>query len=167
MSERELQWIARSAETNYPIVEVGCYHGRSTRAWTDNCPGQVYAVDPWKGTYYTDKGRALLEIGECVYSSFYSNVKDCKNLIVFRGELPQFVESKIMGEQAGLVFIDGDHREEQVRIDIDAAMKILRPGGIIAGHDYTHTDWPGVKRVVDELFPTAMKWESIWWIQKS
>lgn len=34
-----------------------------------------------------------------------------------------------------LVFIDGDHREEQVRRDVKHALKCLAPGGIVVMHD--------------------------------
>ena len=49
-------------------------------------------------------------------------------------------ESQIVGKSwpflVDMVFVDGDHSESGVRGDIDAWMKCIKPGGIIAFHDY-------------------------------
>ena len=37
-----------------------------------------------------------------------------------------------------LVFIDGDHRDEALRIDVATAERLLKPGGTIAVHDAHH-----------------------------
>merc|ERR1740129_706130 len=49
-----------------------------------------------------------------------------------------------------LVFVDGDHSLEGASVDIRAWWPALRPGGVLAGHDYTLT-WPGVVRAVDDF----------------
>ena len=167
MSKRELNWIAHMASKYKTIVEVGCYKGRSTRAWTDNTSGKVYAVDPWNGNYYRNDGKVLWSSQDLnrVYNEFLANVKDCGNLIVFRGSLPDFFDS--LPVTPDLIFIDGDHRYENVKNDLLTAFQSLQIGGIIAGHDYSHSDWPGVKRAVDEFFPNVNLEESIWWTQKS
>ncbi len=52
------------------------------------------------------------------------------------------------------VFIDADHRYEYVRDDINAWARVVRPGGIVAGHDYNGPNDRrgvfGVKKAVDE-----------------
>lgn len=50
------------------------------------------------------------------------------------------------------VFVDGGHADVEVRGDIDAWLKTIKPGGIIAFHDYGTASLPDVKRVVDEAF---------------
>ena len=62
-----------------------------------------------------------------------------------------------------MVFIDGDHRYEEVKLDIIHALGLIRSGGIISGHDYSHKTWPGVKRAVDEVLGTVHHCDSIWW----
>jgi len=49
------------------------------------------------------------------------------------------VASIQFNETLDLVFIDGDHSYVAVREDIQAWRPFLRPGGILAGHDY-HLD---------------------------
>ncbi len=49
------------------------------------------------------------------------------------------------------IFIDAEHTYEGVKADIAAWYDKVRPGGIIAGHDFSHK-WPGVERAVGESF---------------
>ena len=51
------------------------------------------------------------------------------------------------------VFIDGDHRYQFVKQDIELWRAKLKPGGWLTGHD---RDWAPVKRAVDEAFPAGM-----------
>ena len=46
------------------------------------------------------------------------------------------------------VFIDGDHSYEGVKLDILNFLPKVRPGGLIAGHDYEHS--PMFRKAVDE-----------------
>jgi len=45
-------------------------------------------------------------------------------------------DDSLSGAEFDLVFIDGDHAAESVKSDIDKALSVLRPGGLIAFHDY-------------------------------
>lgn len=53
-----------------------------------------------------------------------------------------------------LVFIDADHSEEAVLMDIDAWLPRVKPGGLISGHDYHRDEDPhvGVRRAVQARF---------------
>jgi hypothetical protein len=43
---------------------------------------------------------------------------------------------------------------------------LIRPGGILAGHDYGRADWPGVQQVVDATFgPAVQVVDTIWWVR--
>eukprot|EP00933_Yihiella_yeosuensis_P082378 TRINITY_DN9622_c0_g1_i1.p1 TRINITY_DN9622_c0_g1~~TRINITY_DN9622_c0_g1_i1.p1 ORF type:complete len:421 (-),score=57.98 TRINITY_DN9622_c0_g1_i1:82-1344(-) len=50
-------------------------------------------------------------------------------------------------ESMDLVFLDGDHRLESVASDIQAWWPTVRPGGILAGHDFA-LSFPGVVEAV-------------------
>jgi predicted O-methyltransferase YrrM len=52
----------------------------------------------------------------------------------------------------GLVFVDGDHREPAVTHDVTWALKLLRPGGVLACHDLDEGSCPGVREALDQLF---------------
>jgi hypothetical protein len=59
--------------------------------------------------------------------------------------------------------VDAAHDEASVRRDIALARRLLRPGGLLCGHDYSEF-WPGVMAAVDDLVPQASRGPcSIWW----
>jgi SAM-dependent methyltransferase len=47
------------------------------------------------------------------------------------------------------LFVDAGHQYEEVRSDLSAWVRKVRPGGIIAGHDFNN---PDVERAVREVF---------------
>lgn len=73
-----------------------------------------------------------------------------------------------------LVYIDGDHRYDAVKADIEAWLPLVRKGGIIAGHDYLFRDGKGrrsvcgVKPAVDDYFREAVveKTDTVWVVQR-
>lgn len=48
------------------------------------------------------------------------------------------------------VFVDADHSEQGVRIDIKTWRPKIRPGGILLGHDAA---WESVRAAIDDLCP--------------
>jgi len=69
------------------------------------------------------------------------------------------------------VYIDADHSYEGVRRDLGAWFGKVREGGVLAGHDYEHPQFPGVQRAVDEFFG-RLGWkvthagDHVWWVVK-
>ena len=56
----------------------------------------------------------------------------------------------------GLVFIDGDHGSAAVMADVEAARKLLAPGGVLACHDLGEDCCcPGVRWALEALFPAG------------
>lgn len=165
MAPRELEWLANIARLSSKIIEVGSYKGRSTRVLCDNTYGHVTAIDPWDGPYITDKGKVLFDQA-VAWPEFQANLADADNLTAFRGTFADFALIN-KDTDYDFIFIDGDHRFEHVVHDINLGLTILKDGGILAGHDYTHEDWPAVRRVVDAKFPHRETLNSIWWITKS
>lgn len=165
MSEQELIWLATQALERKLIVEFGCLHGRSTCALADNNKGIIWAVDPWAGDYYSEEGVAL-PISTYVMPYFLNNLKEhieTQHVIPVRKFSYQFS----LDWPVDMVFIDGDHKYETVVKDIKKAYELLKPGGLICGHDYNHPMWPGVKQAVDELGVPNLEDGTIWWRIKS
>lgn len=167
MSEQELTWLANVATRCSVIVEFGSYCGRSARVLADNTDGVVYAVDPWNGDYPGRFVEAMAEINTFVMPEFVNNLKDhidAKKVIPVRTwsecfELPS-------GVSADFVFIDGDHRYLEVKKDIMKAKSLLKPGGMLAGHDYGHHGFMEVNKAVHELLGDIGVEDSIWWTEK-
>lgn len=183
MRDTELRWLATAAQRCQTIVEFGSYRGRSTRALADHCPGTVWAFDPWDDTYPNDDGSQAKWFKPGAWAAFQQHLADhiatgrvrpvrasSASLYPTPTSWETLVEAcpdvdGLAPGEVDLVFVDGDHRVEACRRDIDIALAWLRKGGILAGHDYGHPHWPGVQQAVDELGAAVQVVESIWWLE--
>lgn len=122
------------------LVEVGCWRGGSMRHLAKRLvecgrPFQLWGVDIWEHwdykvagikTSYADYNRALTEAG----------VRNQVTDIV----LPSIEAAKQFSDATlDFVFLDADHRPLAVLDDICAWRPKIRPGGVLAGHDYSDT----------------------------
>ena len=163
MSPVELAFLAELARNANYILEFGCYKGRSTRALADNTNGVVYAVDPWDGGYVNnDESQATWLDTKNAYNHFLHNLSD--HILIGKViTVKNFSWAFKSDLKFDFIFIDADHRYDAVLDDIKLAFKYIKRGGVIAGHDYGRSDWPGVKRAVDELFPNVETLDTIWY----
>lgn len=158
MSEAELTWLAEKSLDKNVVIEVGSWHGRSTRALGDNAMGIVYAVDTWDGSAnerdtWHQSARSM--DGDHAFYEFMQNNID----LVSRGKIvPVRMSSKNAsdffrrnGIIADMIFIDADHTYEGVVSDIKSWMPLLKPGGLLCGHDYVHSDHMKVIEAVDDV----------------
>lgn len=74
-------------------------------------------------------------------------------------------------ESVDVIFIDAEHTKDAVLADIRDWWPRMKRGGLVAGHDYGHRRFPGVKEAVDE-FTQRNKLElgvgngKVWWCFK-
>lgn len=177
---------------NMLIADVGCYTGLTTTLFANiinnNEGGKVWAIDWFKGNKETN-----LEI-----PSRYFNVKQVlidnlektnyKSLVEILDKPSLQAVANFSDETFDVVFIDADHRYEEIKSDLIAWFPKVKKGGIICGHDCelilkngvdTLYDYfkdkdtidafhLGVCRAVSEIFPDAKKTESgnIWFKKK-
>jgi hypothetical protein len=163
ISDDELYWLAREARQHKTIIEVGSWHGRSSRSIADNMSdsGTLYCVDHWLGsgserdTYHRS---AKLKDGDHAFIKFLENLFDhIQSGRVIPLRMCSRNAAKLLQKQgikAGMVFIDAGHTYEEVKEDITVWFPSVMEGGIICGHDYYHEDnmWPEVQQAVDERF---------------
>jgi predicted O-methyltransferase YrrM len=159
MSKRELTWLANTSAKCNTIVEFGSYKGRSCRAMADNTDGIIWAVDPWSD-------EVIPGVTADVLSEFKANLSDhIKSGKVI--PVQEVSEKFSLDKSVDMVFIDADHNYDHVTQDIINAMSLVKPNGIISGHDYGCPDWPDVALAVNNLFNNIEVEDSIWWIVRS
>lgn len=159
MKPNMLRWLASQASKCEKIVEVGVLAGRSTRAMLDNSNAHVWCVDSWcfdgavqmKKTFFKNmigvKGRDRISV-----------------LHMLSVDAAEVLRKKHGEGYFDMVFIDGSHDYKSVREDIIAWRPLLRPGGLLAGHDYHAKRWNGVVQAVEELVPDRkIAAGTIWW----
>ncbi len=165
MIKMEMFCLAHFAREAQTILEIGSYKGRSARCLADNTEGKVYCVDPWLPVYFRNNNEPHEGIFPNVLSEFEKNLKDLieiEKVHVCQGVLDNYF-SKL--PRMDFAFIDGDHRYAMVKKDIIDCKKLVKHEGIIAGHDYGHKEWTGVKEAVDDIFPRVNIHETIWWVK--
>ncbi len=142
------------------IIEVGTWKGGSAIHMAKVahklgiCP-EIICVDTWLGAveFWTDQKDPDRYLAlKCrngypsVYYQFVANVihQECEDLIT---PFPQTATIAALwfrryGVQAGLIYIDGSHEEDDVYADLVSYWDLVLPGGILAGDDWA---WDGVR----------------------
>jgi len=162
MSEGELTYLATLASRipeGGSICEVGSYKGRSTVAMAANTDATVWCVDTWD---QTAGGTGPIDEGGWCFDQWSENTKEFWKVVpINRCSLYAARECERDRRGFDLIFIDADHNVASVKADIAAWRPLLKPGGILCGHDYTSI-WPGVIEAVDALVPKFRVVDTIW-----
>lgn len=149
----ELTWLAHEASLRRVIAEVGSYKGCTARAMADNTAGRVLCVDSFEGSVGEKEMADILAAHgpDWLYNLCEANLADCRNADVLR---MHSLEAARMLQRDGasfdMVFLDASHDYDSVAADIRAWAPLLRPGGLLCGHD---RQWYGVAKAIDELVP--------------
>lgn len=152
MAENELRWLAEQGSLHTRIIEVGSYLGRSTRALAENTRGDVIAVDTWLGSNEFSPEQTGPE--GWMFAEFQKNMAGLDNVSPMQMssmEAAYYLQSfKIL--KYSMIFIDAAHDYRSVSDDIREWMPLVKPGGLLCGHDYLECH-PGVCQAVKELVP--------------
>ena len=146
------------------FVEIGSWKGKSSAYMAveianSNKNIDFYCVDTWEGSIEHKNNTEI----SMFYDIFLNNMKSIESYYTPLKMKSLDAISKFEDSSLDFVFIDGSHEYEDVKEDIKAWLPKVKPGGILAGHDYyiEGTDWfPGVKQAVNEEltgFETAEK----------
>lgn len=135
-------------------LEIGTHKGSSALAMAMHTPpeAEIFTLDlpSWDATtmYPVDNGEITgkpFSIGDLYRGTAYE-----KKIRQLYGDSAGF-DFEALRNAIDLVFIDGSHTYENVKIDTQNAWEVLRRGGVIIWDDY-HPEWgPGVMRVLHEI----------------
>lgn len=135
MGPEELEQIARWARevpANGVIVEVGSYLGRSACAWAMADPTvKIYCIDYFK---HMDE--------------FINNTAQYPNIIPIKGQSPNAI--RYPGDLIDIFFLDAAHNNPSDILNIKYFLPLIKPGGLLCGHDY-QPEWPEVVENVQWL----------------
>ncbi len=124
-------------------VEVGVHRGEFAKLFLDNWLGDLYiGIDPWQSVPGYEDQEQLLENSNGDREQDYDycfrllrrHMNDC------RAELHRGLSSDIVklvnNNSLDFVYIDGNHKYDYVSEDLVNWYQKVRPGGILAGHDF-------------------------------
>lgn len=143
--------LSLSLKEGSTIVEIGSYLGASASFLACGAKEKhhiVYCVDTWKNEGMSEGERDTFE-------EFCKNIEPLKDYIrILRGKSADM--ALVFDGEIDLLFIDGDHSYEMVKLDVLYWLPKLKENGIVVFHDYGWAE--GVKRVVDEYIkPIAVE----------
>ena len=158
-------------------AEIGVNHGETQLHLLRHLPGivRLFAVDPW--TNYPGYRKSLaaakwrkqktFEAALARYEKRLDEYGVRNKVCIMRcqsRDAAAFVEDGLLD----WVFIDANHAYEYVREDIALWTPKVKPGGIVAGHDYMDRKEWGVIRAVHEAFPAGIRTEKhyVWWTER-
>jgi 23S rRNA U2552 (ribose-2'-O)-methylase RlmE/FtsJ len=112
-----LLWVlqGRKLET---IVEIGCYRGGTLYAWQFFAKN-VYGIDLQMD--FNHHGATVI-VGD-------SHLEPTKQKLV-----------SLLPNGCDMLFLDGDHSEAGVRLDVEMYLPLIRNGGLLVMHDITDAE---------------------------
>lgn len=143
LSESEGRALARLADSK-DVLEIGSYCGRSTICLARTAR-RVECIDTWDG-----RGTPT---PRDTFRTFRANLERFgveKKVYAYYGSTEQ-IAPDLPESSYDLVFVDGAHDLASVHTDILHACRVLRPGGLLAFHDYQRPCDPEVTQAVDDL----------------
>nr|NIV32599.1 hypothetical protein [Anaerolineae bacterium] len=130
---------------------LGTYQGRSAMVLAMGTMGdgqhrRIVSIDNYsEGTNAKEPERG----GQPDFWDVQRKFKCRGRVYLVQGET-NVIPAPVRGQDIAMVFVDGDHRREQLYKDIYAWKPLVVDGGIMAFDDYGSERWPDVKAVVDE-----------------
>ena len=161
------------------FIEIGvAFAGHLDHILQNTSIQKAYGVDP----YFLQQ----TSTDSFSYDSKNYDQKDYDNLYFFANErlakhgkrvellrqASDIAQDRFVSESIDIVFIDAEHTYSGVKQDIEIWESKVRKGGVIAGHDYDHPNFPGVKNAIDEwcsLRNCKLNVEKgyVWWVTKN
>lgn len=158
------------------IVEIGSSSGRSTICLAKGSKSggnmTVYAVDPHNGggatpdptwwdtnhdgtpsnKYYKNQGKSFQPFKERLLNHHVDDI------VVPMVDYSELIYKKGWTRPIELLFVDGEHRYNYVKMDLEMWGKHLVRGGTVLMHD---SSYPGVRRVINELIASSSRFTDI------
>lgn len=165
----DLRFLAEVAAPCRRIVELGVFHGLATRAMLSNSQARIWCIDTWRGEGckpVSGQKHKYLSTEKDFYV-FLDYIWDLLDRIVILKMSTQEAAGLLPHDCFDMVFIDAGHSYEEVKYDILHYAPLVRPGGLLCGHDYRRIT--SVARAVDELMlitPDNIGGKDIWWIRR-
>jgi hypothetical protein len=136
-------------------AEIGVQRGYFSRTLLDRWRGSMlHLVDPWRHFHegYQDIGNVSDEDHEANLRETLKNLEPHQGRYQVHRKLSQEAVASFADASLDFVYIDANHEYQAVVDDIHAWYPKVKPGGVLAGHDYLDGMLPagnfGVKSAV-------------------
>ena len=118
-------------------AEIGTDRGQYAQQLCEGIPNlKLHCIDPYIA--YTEGNEVhTQEQVDQIYKESTERLMDYKPPVTMYKEISMEAVKRFNDNSLDFVFIDGNHEYSYVLEDITEWTKKVKPGGIVAGHDYT------------------------------
>jgi len=151
---RSRVFLLQTMPKNSICAEIGVNRGNFSKLILKIVkPKKLYLIDPW--THFSGEKQNEAKMDE----NYNKTLKRVKNEIesgqvIIKKESSLDVLSKFEDNSFDWIYVDGDHRYEFVKKDLELSYSKVKKNGFITGDDYNHKWGPRKKQVakaVDEF----------------
>ena len=121
-------------------IEVGSYTGEFSSIILDSWPGKLYMIDTWNSSEdssYVD----ISKTSSHHMSLALDNVLKYDNRVIMIKCDSYNATELFLDNSLDFVYIDANHRYNNVKMDIDKWSDKVKLGGLVMGHDYLPPEW--------------------------
>jgi predicted O-methyltransferase YrrM len=133
LSQKELMSLSKLA-VDKTVLEIGSRYGASTIGMAGMGAKIVYALDWHRGDQWHGEPDGTGDSLE-VFWRYIGNYGQRDKIVPLVGKSDQLLPI-LPAQYFDLILVDGDHSYEGVKYDLHHAKRLLKPGGIIAVHDW-------------------------------
>ena len=151
--------LLKELPQNGVVAEIGVAEGEFATAIQEACtPAKLFLVDQWNTARYS------ASMMRAVYQRFEKPISEGK-IEVVRDQSVR-AAGKFPDSYFDWIYLDTDHSYETTKRELEAYASKIKPGGIIAGHDFMQGNWvKGLRYGVIEAvygFCVRHQWELVY-----
>lgn len=177
MNYKALTWLSETASSLSPgarWLELGTFCGRSALCVglslpPGSCLWICDSFDPRiKWHSQGKKWHDIVQHQDWVITNETPLERFMRTLSYLRSERPDIsvrfvnqptslISRTVPGKTLDVAFVDADHTLQSVISDCAVCEGLLKPEGLLCGHDYGCPRWPDVERTVNALYTTRVR----------
>lgn len=143
----------QSLNSNLIMCEIGVFAGDFSRILFQSQPKELHLIDPFFGLFCSgDKdGENIKRIDlNVAYQCLINEYKNFTNVFIHKGTSLDVLKN-FTDDYFDFMYIDANHEYNYVKQDLEICKYKTKHNGIISGHDYNETTFPGVYKAVNEF----------------
>jgi hypothetical protein len=139
---------------NIKVCEIGVFKGEFSKVILDILnPSELHLIDLFDGQMCSgdkDGNNIIWTNLNDEHESLCNKYKYNKNVFIHKGFSHTILPS-FENDYFDMVYIDGDHSYDGVKLDLNISYNKIKKNGYIFGHDYIESRFEGVVRAVNEF----------------
>lgn len=148
--------IIHFIKNEWVVAELGVFKGDFSKILSNAPLKELHLVDPFFGVVCSGdkKGENVQFLdGSLLYNEVSTKFKSDHRVVIHRTTSDCYLNS-LDNNSIDMVYIDTTHEYIQTKMELELSRSKVKNGGLICGHDYNQSAFPGVFRAVNEFLET-------------